>query len=176
LCEEKPRLQALAKGGQGRELEFACEIHPFQRRFRAVTAGLPPERNMTELLSRFADPGGTPSLSEVRAVREELPEDLVNGFVKAGTLTADELDRLGISQSTGHFGRLSADQSDRLVRVVRVVNEAIDTFANKEKALRWLRNPADVLDGQTPLELLYTDKGARTVETLLRRIAHGIAA
>jgi len=109
-------------------------------------------------------------------VREGLPIDIVNGLVKAGTLTTAELDRLGIPQSAVRSGRLSADQSDRLVRVVRVVSEAIDTFANKEKALRWLRHPADVLDGQTPLELLYTDIGARTVETLLRRIAHGIAA
>jgi putative toxin-antitoxin system antitoxin component (TIGR02293 family) len=135
-----------------------------------------PERKMTELISRFADAGGTPSLREVRAVRDGLPKDVVNQLVKVGTLTAAELDQLGIPQSAVRSGRLSADQSDRLVRVVRVVNEAVDTFANREKALRWLRNPADVLDGQTPLDLLYTDIGARTVETLLRRIAHGIAA
>jgi len=157
-------------------LEFTCGIPPYQRRLHAVMAGMSPERKMTELLSRFTDPGGTPSVSEIRAVREGLPIDIVNGLVKAGTLTTAELDRLGIPQSAVRSGRLSADQSDRLVRVVRVVSEAIDTFANKEKALRWLRHPADVLDGQTPLELLYTDIGARTVETLLRRIAHGIAA
>lgn len=157
-------------------MEFICEIHPDQRRFRAVVTSMSPERKMTELLSRFADPGGTPSLSEVRAVREGLSKDLVNELVKTGTLTTAELDRLGIPHLAGRSRKLSTDQSDRFVRVVRVIKEAIDTFANKEKALRWLRNPADVLDGQTPLELLYTDIGARTVETLLRRIAHGIAA
>ncbi len=65
---------------------------------------------------------------------------------------------------------------NRLVRVVCAIKEATDTFANKEKAWRWLRSPADVIDGQAPLDLLYTDIGARTVEALLSRIAHGIAA
>jgi uncharacterized protein (DUF2384 family) len=38
---------------------------------------------------------------------------------------------------------------------------------------RWIRV---ALAGESPLDLLDTDEGAREVETLLGRIAHGIAA
>jgi putative toxin-antitoxin system antitoxin component (TIGR02293 family) len=56
------------------------------------------------------------------------------------------------------------------------MRQAEETFANAEKARTWLRRQTRVLGGQSPLELLDTDVGARSVEALLGRIAHGIAA
>ena len=119
-------------------------------------------------------------LGLVDAVREGLPVRVVDEVLGTGRLTAAELDRLALPRKTlAHrraLGRLSAEQSDRLVRVLRVVREAEETFANPEKAHRWLRRPTSALADHAPLDLLDTDVGARRVETLLGRIAHGIAA
>lgn len=118
------------------------------------------------------------SLRQVRAVREGLPIEAVERAIGSGQVSAVELDRLGISsnrQATNN-GKLTSEQSDRLLRILRVVREAEQTFANAEKARLWLRRRTHALGDQCPLELLDTDVGARNVEALLGRIAHGIAA
>jgi putative toxin-antitoxin system antitoxin component (TIGR02293 family) len=74
------------------------------------------------------------------------------------------------------IGTLTAEQSDRLARVMRVIGAAEETFGNEAKAARWLRRPTNALDGEAPLGLLDTSEGAREVERLLSRIDHGLAA
>jgi putative toxin-antitoxin system antitoxin component (TIGR02293 family) len=127
----------------------------------------------------FAAPGGG-ILGAVRAVREGLPIPVVDETVDADILSMAELDRLGIPhRRPGHQrgqGKLTPEQSDRLLRVVRIIREAEGTFGSRDKARRWLRRPTAALDGQAPLDLLDTEIGARSVEDLLGRIAQGIAA
>jgi putative toxin-antitoxin system antitoxin component (TIGR02293 family) len=116
----------------------------------------------------------------VRLVRRGLPVGAVQYVLDSGALTPAELDRIVLPRKTlanrRKLGTLTPEQSDRLVRVARVLAAAEETFGNREKAGRWLRRPTTVLAGESPLELLDTDEGAREVETLLGRIAHGIAA
>jgi putative toxin-antitoxin system antitoxin component (TIGR02293 family) len=116
----------------------------------------------------------------IGAVREGLSVDLVDDVLSEGRLTAAELDRLALPRKTlAHrrmLGRLTAEQSDRLARILRVVETAEQTFGDPVKAHTWLRRPTAALGDEAPLELLDTDIGAREVETLLTRIAHGIAA
>ena len=116
----------------------------------------------------------------VQAVREGLPVALVDELVAAGLVSAAELDALALPRKTlAHrrsIGHLSPDQSDRLLRIIRVIQQARETFGDVDKAGRWLRRPSTVLEGEAPLRLLDTEIGARRVETLLLRIAHGIAA
>jgi putative toxin-antitoxin system antitoxin component (TIGR02293 family) len=71
---------------------------------------------------------------------------------------------------------LTRDESDKLVRVARIVALSEDVFANREKAVSWLRGPKPGLGGETPLAALATDTGARMVETMLHQIDHGITA
>lgn len=116
----------------------------------------------------------------VDAVRAGLPVALVDEAIASGRLSVAELDRLALPRKTlAHrrgIGRLSPEQSDRLVRILRIIAEAETVFGAREKAATWLRRPTTALDGAAPLELLDTEVGARQVETLLGRIAHGIAA
>ncbi|HEY4357008.1 MAG TPA: antitoxin Xre/MbcA/ParS toxin-binding domain-containing protein [Acidobacteriaceae bacterium] len=70
--------------------------------------------------------------------------------------------------------RLSAEESDRTMRLARIMAQATETFESGEKAALWLKTPNRVMDGQTPLELLDTDAGVRWVETILGRIAWGV--
>lgn len=116
----------------------------------------------------------------VRLVRRGLPVGAAQHLLDSGRVTAVELDRVVLPRKTlAHrrkVGTLTADQSDRLLRVARVVALAEETFGGREKAAVWLRRPTAPLAGERPLDLLDTDEGAREVEGLLGRIAHGIAA
>ncbi|MBS0562365.1 MAG: DUF2384 domain-containing protein, partial [Proteobacteria bacterium] len=73
-------------------------------------------------------------------------------------------------------GTLTPEQSDRILRLARILAAAEETFGAQDKAARWLRRPTAPLGGEAPLDRLDTDQGAREVENLLGRIAHGIAA
>ena len=114
------------------------------------------------------------------AVREGLPVTLVDDLLADGLLSATELDRLAVSRKTlAHrrgLGRLSPEQSDRLMRLLRVIAQARATFGAPDKAARWLRRPTRVLDGAAPLDLLDTDIGAQRAAQVLGWIDHGIAA
>jgi len=116
----------------------------------------------------------------VAAIREGLPASAVDNLVKSGKLTLLEIDKVVLPRKTlahrRQIGTLTQGQGDRVVRVMRVIALAEDTFGNEVKAGTWLRRPTVALHGEAPIELLDTDEGAREVETILTRIAHGIAA
>jgi putative toxin-antitoxin system antitoxin component (TIGR02293 family) len=116
----------------------------------------------------------------VGLVRRGLPVGSAQFVLDSGRLTPAELDHVVLPRKTfanrKKLGTLTPEQSDRLIRVARVLATAEEVFGSQEKAAVWLRRPTTALDGQRPLQLLDTDEGARAVDTLLGRIAHGIAA
>lgn len=69
---------------------------------------------------------------------------------------------------------LSADESDRLARLARLLVRAEEALGDPEKAHRWLLRPNRALGGQRPLTLLDSDAGALAVERTLGRIEHGV--
>lgn len=113
-------------------------------------------------------------------VREGLPLSVIDRAIADGRITAVELDRLALSRKTlAHrriLGSLTPDQSDRLSRLLRTIEDAEATFGDRAKAHKWLRRPSAFLDGEAPLDRLDTDIGTRQVEAMLGRIAHGLAA
>jgi putative toxin-antitoxin system antitoxin component (TIGR02293 family) len=113
-------------------------------------------------------------------VRHGLPVSVVDQALESGRVTAVELDRLVLPRKTlAHrrtMGNLTPEQSDRISRLLRIIDEAEETFGDDAKAHAWLRRPSALLDGESPLDRLDTDIGTRQVEAMLMRIAHGIAA
>lgn len=113
-------------------------------------------------------------------VREGLPVSAVQTFIASGAISAAELFDLVLPRKTyanrQKLGLLTPEQSDRLVRLARIVAQAEQEFGSRAKAHAWLRRPNAALEGEAPLRLLDTDEGARLVEALLLRIGHGIAA
>jgi putative toxin-antitoxin system antitoxin component (TIGR02293 family) len=117
----------------------------------------------------------------VRLIRRGVPTQAVDHFLTTSGLNFNALETKVISLRT--FKRrkaneqvLEQDESDRLLRVVSIVAAAEDTFGNSIKAQEWLHRQSRALDGETPLAMADTDRGARAVEALLGRIGHGIAA
>ena len=72
--------------------------------------------------------------------------------------------------------RLTVDESDRAVRLARVIAQVESVFDNKEKAMSWLRYPMKRFEGKTPIEMLATDVGSRLVEEALVQIDEGYFA
>jgi putative toxin-antitoxin system antitoxin component (TIGR02293 family) len=116
----------------------------------------------------------------IEAARRGAPVSAVDALIETGRLTLAEIDRIVLPRKTlSHrraLGALTPDQSDRLIRVARVVAAAEATFCSAEKAGRWLRRPTTALGGDKPIDLLDTSEGSRQVELLLTRIDHGLAA
>jgi putative toxin-antitoxin system antitoxin component (TIGR02293 family) len=72
-------------------------------------------------------------------------------------------------------GRFQPVETDRLIRMSRIVARAIELFEGSiESARNWLTNPVAALGGRAPIELASTDVGAIEVESLIGRLAHGI--
>jgi putative toxin-antitoxin system antitoxin component (TIGR02293 family) len=70
--------------------------------------------------------------------------------------------------------KLTVEESDRVLRVIRVLSLTESIYGSRERALNWLRKPHARLDGRTPLSLLKTDTGSRIVEELLIQIDEGM--
>jgi putative toxin-antitoxin system antitoxin component (TIGR02293 family) len=72
-------------------------------------------------------------------------------------------------------GKLSADESERLLRISRIFEDAVGLFAgDAAAAVAWLRKPRAALGGETPLGYSATELGAREVENLIGQLAHGV--
>lgn len=118
-------------------------------------------------------------LDWVRAVEEGLPTEALEAAIEQGVLSWSDvqeqvLPRRTFSHRKEKSGRLTREESDRLVRLLRAMAQAEETFQNEEKARRWLRKPNRALGGEVPFDLLKTAGGARLVEQTLGRIAHGV--
>lgn len=73
-------------------------------------------------------------------------------------------------------GRLSPDESDRLLRTARLAELALAVFEDAEAAAEWLTTSKRLLDGETPLERADTAPGAREVEDMLFAVEFSAAA
>jgi putative toxin-antitoxin system antitoxin component (TIGR02293 family) len=74
-------------------------------------------------------------------------------------------------------GRLTKEESDRLLRTSRVFAKALALFDGDLAGARaWLEAPARALGNRAPLELATTEIGAHEVENLIGRLEHGIVS
>ena len=116
----------------------------------------------------------------LKLVEQRLPSRAIEALRQSG-LTDEEVYSLVIPRRTLTHRRarreaLSRDESDRVVRVARVVALCVEVFGERARGWRWLRDAKRQFQGRAPLDLLATEAGARLVEELLYRIDEGMAA
>ena len=73
--------------------------------------------------------------------------------------------------------RFPVDESERVVRFVRIYAQACQLFDDPNAARKWLNTPEDYLENGepvTPMALAATDAGARLIESHLLRTTHGM--
>lgn len=71
--------------------------------------------------------------------------------------------------------KLSSVQSDRVIRLARLRDDALQLMEGDERAaIQWVKSPLAVLGNETPFQHSDTEVGAREVEDIIRRIQHGV--
>ena len=71
-------------------------------------------------------------------------------------------------------GRLRKDESERLLRIGALFDQATQVLEGRDAARQWLKSPKRALGGRSPLEYADTEPGAREVENLLIRLEYGV--
>ena len=107
-----------------------------------------------------------------------LPLSAVESLKEQG-LTFTEISEIVISPRTlkhrkARKEKLSSVETDRALRVARIVDLADRVFGSRTKALLWLRSADDRLEDRTPLQMLVNENGGRLVEAMLWQIDEGI--
>lgn len=123
-------------------------------------------------------PAPTSESDILHLVEDRLPPSIIDRLTALG-LTRAEIDSIVIPSRTlqhrrSRSERLTIDESDRVLRALRVFSFAITVYGSHERALDWLRTPHPRLEGRTPLSLLRTDTGSRMVEEVLLQIDEGM--
>ena len=90
-------------------------------------------------------------------------------------LSLDELtERLGLSPAMvaqrKAAGRLTNDESGKVVCFARLLGYAVHLFGDLEEARQWLKTPQRGLHGAVPLDYAKTAMGAQEVENLLSQL------
>jgi putative toxin-antitoxin system antitoxin component (TIGR02293 family) len=138
-----------------------------------IEATTPPET--TDLLRILRTP--TPLLIE--RVRRGLPFAELEAIRETLGLSLQELTAYaGIPGRTlvrrRQAGRLDPTESERVLRIERLLALATEMLRDVSRARDWLKSPKTALAGQSPLDYAATEVGAREVEQLIGRLRHGV--
>ena len=104
----------------------------------------------------------------------------IKEIVKRFDLDKTDVKQLfGISESTQFRYEkqnpiLKIAVADRLERFNRIAEQASELFEDEAETKRWLSAPKTALSGETPLQALATDAGAKKVEAMLYRAEYGM--
>lgn len=134
-----------------------------------------------------AEPGGREaSLSRwletlARELQDQGGADFAHAerMMEAIRLTKRELaSRLGVDPRTlGRFrerGRLNPMASDRLYRLARLFEAAIELHQDEAQAARWLKTPNQALGGVCPMDMIATEPDFEQVMNLLGALKEGV--
>lgn len=113
-----------------------------------------------------------------RAVEEGLPTESINVLKERG-LTFTEIAELVIPPRTlkhrrARGERLSTEETERFLRVLRVLELGERIFGDGGRLLSWLRKPDFEMKERSSLSLLGTEAGAKIVTQQLWGIAEGV--
>ena len=101
---------------------------------------------------------------------------LANGLALQRLQVAEELriPARTLSRRLANKSRLTQEESDRTLRMARVVALAREVLGADDKASRWIVAPNRALGGKRPFDQLDTELGGRSVEEILYAIAYGM--
>ncbi|MGP3593190.1 type II RES/Xre toxin-antitoxin system antitoxin [Vagococcus sp. WN89Y] len=142
-----------------------------------------PENKPAEnALWRFAGFPANRGIKLVQMLNEGLPVSILDNIHEWTEMSrADILRVTGINErnvarrkSAGHT--LTPEESERIARLVRVVDTAVQFFGSKKMAWEWLQTPVRGLGNVAPISLIATESGALEVTDLLGRLEHGVFA
>lgn len=132
------------------------------------------------LLFQVTDAPSGDHVLMLRNIRKGLAFEAIETLAQAFEAPRQQMaDVLSITASTLNrrkkVGRLQADESDRVARLARLKDFAVEMMnGDNGAAIQWLKTPLAILGGESPLDHAATEVGAREVEDLIGRIQHGV--
>jgi putative toxin-antitoxin system antitoxin component (TIGR02293 family) len=116
---------------------------------------------------------------DLDAVESGLPVSVLTEFLSASGMSSRDIYEVVISARTlkqrmKRKQPLTMDEGDKLLRLIRVFDQATRVFGNREKALYWLTKQKSRFSERRPVQMLRTDLGSRMVEEMLVQIDEGI--
>ncbi len=135
---------------------------------------------LTEEISEWLGEGAQSEIDLASVVRKGLPVTVSTSLIEHG-LTKEEFHSIVIPARTfkhrkSRIEPLSRDESDKALRAARVLAYAERVFGSREKALSWMRQAKKRFEGETPMQMLQTEAGARLVEQMLTQVDEGMFA
>ncbi len=125
--------------------------------------GLKPQSTL-KLIERI-ERGLPVSAFNLMSKKLDLPEKALCGTLKIPVSTISRRKKKG---------RLSFSESERLYRIARLYDRAVEVFDSPGMARKWFKEPAWALGDVPPLRYTGTEVGAQEVEDLLGRIEQGV--
>jgi len=71
-------------------------------------------------------------------------------------------------------GALNTQESERIERLARVYATALDIWGNEDDARQFLFTPHTLLNQKKPVDMAFTELGARQVEQILEKLRYGL--
>ena len=116
----------------------------------------------------------------VQLVEDQLPVSAIPALVQHGILEKEIhsviVPRRTLQHRRARREKLSREESDRAVRLARVVTLAEKVFGDRHHGMHWLRASKKRFHGRTPMNMITTEAGSRLVEEALYQIDEGMAA
>jgi len=134
--------------------------------------------------------GASPSLSAANTSQKDLIRHIKNGLAFSALESLSSIVGLPLPELAAHVGiplrtlarrksagKLSMEESERVVRLVNLYEKAAELFNGDVVSARgWMSQPKKALGGDSPLDYAGTELGAREVENLIGRLQHGVFA
>jgi putative toxin-antitoxin system antitoxin component (TIGR02293 family) len=138
-----------------------------------------PRRAEFVLLGQLLDARIRSGADLAELASERVAVDVLDRLSAHG-LKADELSfiipRRTLTHRRQHQERLSIDESDKAIRLAKIVAQADAAFGDQDKAMHWLRATQQRFGGKSALDMASTEHGARLVEEALVQLDEGYFA
>lgn len=109
-----------------------------------------------------------------RHARAGLPVSSFETFTQQG-FSRKEVDWIIPARTFTHRkageGRLTMDESDKLIRAASIQSLAYEVLGSEEKALAWLHKERKLFDGLSAMEAMKTEHGAQQVQEALIQLS-----
>ena len=135
---------------------------------------------ISNIAMRILTLSGKPVSEQIAAIERGLPSSSLGqiasllGLPKQRIITGLRFAQRTVSARERTKARFSLEESERLLRVLRVHHIAREVFTTDEAVAQWLDAPDRSLGMKTPLDMLATDLGAAKVENLAQAMIHGV--
>lgn len=119
-------------------------------------------------------------LDEVILIQQGVSVESVDALLSSTIFTMSEIEWVipprTLSRRKAKGEALTRDESGRWLRAAKVSALAEEVFGEKQKAVQWLHKPRRAFGGESAMQIIQTEAGAKLVEDSLNQLDAGFFA